>query len=84
MQPFTRPVDQLDFIRDRRTDLRRPAGTSTIEYPLLDPLRFNQPNSYEQSHMLAQGRLTDAELFGDEYPANAVAHQIAFRLGREI
>src|SRR6185295_4548594 len=55
-----------------------------VEGPLLDPLRPQQPRVHEDAQVLARRRPTHAELVGDEYPAYAVAHEVAVRLRRKV
>jgi hypothetical protein len=51
---------------------------------LLDPLRNHETRLDEDPHMLGQRGLRDAELLGDEKPADAVFDEVAGELGPKM
>jgi hypothetical protein len=57
---------------------------SLVKDPFLNPLGTNQPGLAQDLEMFARGRLTDAQLAGDQHPAHTVRHQIAVHLWREM
>ena len=61
-----------------------PVLVSAIEYPLSGALGAEQARLGEHAHMLAERRLGDAELLGDQLRADAVLDQIAVGLVREM
>ena len=56
----------------------------TIEGPLLDPLRADQPGVYQDAQMLAHGWLAQSEFVGNQHAANPVIDQIAIDLRRKV
>src|SRR2546422_6550432 len=55
-----------------------------VERPLLDPLGTHESGLRQDLQMLAGGRLANAQLRGDEHAADAVAHEVAVDLRREV
>jgi hypothetical protein len=69
---------------EARLDRADLAFIAAVEGPLLDSLGAQQSGLDQDPHMFAQGRLADAELFGDEKRADAILDQIAVGLRREM
>src|ERR1700674_228746 len=55
-----------------------------VECPLLDAFRLRQLGLDQDSHVLAQGRLGDSQLLGEQQRADAVLSQITIDLRREM
>src|SRR6185437_9988446 len=55
-----------------------------VEGPLLDALGGDQTGGGQDPHVLADRRLADAQLLGDEEAADAVANQVAVNLLAEM
>src|SRR5258706_10633552 len=80
-----RPAPRASHLRrDRPLELLDPALVPLVERPLLDPPGPDESRMGEDPHVLAEGRLADAELAGDEHAADAVVDEVAVDLGREM
>ena len=72
------------LLRDEPLDLLDPRLVAPVEGPLLDPLRPDQAGLRQDPHVLAERRLTDPKLLGQEDGADAVVHQVPVHLGPEM
>ena len=72
-----------DLREHRRLQLGNAGFVALVECPLLDPLGAEQPG-LRQDLECADGRLADAELFGDQHAADFVLHEIAIHLRGEM
>src|SRR5512135_2723802 len=78
--------------RPCRSDLRQElpfdrgdrAVVAPVEDPLLDPLAAHQTGVGQDPHVLAQRGLADAELAGNEEPADAIVLQVAVDLRGKV
>src|SRR4051812_30115042 len=57
---------------------------AAVEGPLLDPLRPDEPEARECFEVTVRARLRHPQLVGDEDAADAVPHQVAVDLRREV
>src|SRR5689334_6370336 len=75
---------RLHLLLDRALHRVDRTLVAAIHGPLLDALGAHEFRRRQDTHVLAHGRLADAELFGDQETADAVFDQIAIDLLAEM
>src|SRR4030095_14756159 len=68
----------------RALDLGDARLVALVERPLFDPLGADKPGVGEDAKVLARRRLAHAQLLRNEQAADAVLHEIAIPLSREM
>src|SRR5579863_777381 len=87
-QPVWHPIRiqpaPLDLREDHLLDSLDRGFVALVESPLLDALAADEAGANQNIQVVAGGGLADGQLARDEHAANAVLHQIAVHLRREM